>query len=444
MNARQIRIVAGALIWLFIIGWVGFRYAPGWFGEESAAGQSLTTFLTESSETRELKFKYSSNVRIGDPVFYKNEEGDLVQVGALRQVDSPESQNYEVTYCDWASVTFFSSAPALGPGDYLTLHQTPTSMDWVARFLFPPDRQAYIIRLIAEVYATHSEEVLSELMPILQSAWTETSVIIRDEVLESLARHRPEFEGLASRYRTEIVEGELIPLVGEEVWPIVRAEAQPVLEQVGEEIWKQASVFRFGWRALYDASPLPRRDLTHAEFARFVEDEAVPVLSRNLPLFMETQQAILQQIISNPKVQDVAKASLRKIGEDPELQGILLTVLRESILENEKLQEALLRTWNRPDLKEVMALTDQRLEPTVVQIGEEVFGSPYAGVTPEFARILRNKILLKDERWLILHKAENGIEVDPLVVENKNNDTLVVLEGSSNMENPFYYPARPR
>ena len=463
MITRQIRIIAGALVWLVILGWVGIKYVPGWFGDESVAGQSLTEYMVASQEIRELDFEYTSNVRIGDPIFARNIDGELVQVGAIRQVDSAESQDYDVCYCDWASVVFFSSAPDLQPGDYLTFHQTPTSMDWVARFLFPPETQSEIIGMLTEVYTDHSEAVLSELKPILQDAWQETSVIIRDELLKSLSRHRSEFEALGERYRTEIVDKELLPVIGDEVWPIVREEGRPVLEQVGQQIWQEASVFRFGWRALYDASPLPQKDLTSTEFTRFVEDEAVPVLTKNLPAFLEAQQSIMKQVIANPEVQAVVANSLEKISKDPELQRIILQVLKESILENEALQSTMLDVWNRPDLQYLKQLTDAKLEPTVVAIGEKVFGSPYTGVTPEFARILRNKILLKDERWFILNRVANwespeqakqdvppgqqpeGLFADhPLVVKHKDDKVLAVLPGESNMENPFYYPARQR
>jgi hypothetical protein len=443
MLLRKVRIGIGAAIWIGLLAWAGFRYLPAWFHNRSPAAEALTTFVVQPPRIRTLSFKYPSNVRIGDPVFFDNGTR-LIQVGAVRQVESPDSQDYRLVWCDWASATFFSTAPTLQPRDYLTFHQTPESMDWVLRFLFPPERRQRIAELVADVYARHSDEILNELLPVLQSVWTEISVMIRDELMASLARHQAEFEALGRRYQQEIVDAELIPLLGEEIWPIVRRHAEPVMESVGQQMWQRASVFRFGWRALYDASPLPERNLTQAEFARFVETEAIPILSDHLPQFLQAQQIILEEIVSNPAVQQVVTGSLQQIGDDPRLQQLLLQILQESILENRKLQAALQDVWQRPDLQQVLALTDQRLEPAVVQIGEEIFGSPYTGVTPEFARILRNKVLLKDRRWFILHQPGPDEEVDPLVPANQDPGTLIVLRGDSTMENPFYYPAKKR
>ncbi|MGI9517080.1 MAG: hypothetical protein ACR2NP_08550 [Pirellulaceae bacterium] len=438
------RIIIGILLWLAVITVAGLRFATDWIGSDSAASRSLAEYAFKPRTNWDLKFQYRSVVRIGDPVFFEHEDGRLVQVGALRQVDSPESRSHNETYANWASVTFFSSAPNIEAGDYLTSHETPNSMDWVARYLFPPSRRQEIARLITKVYAEHSQEIMRDLMPILQDAWDEISIIVRDELVESIRKRQPEFERLGVRFREEIVEKDLIPLINEEVWPLVQVQAQPLLEQVGEQIWQRASIWGFGWRAIYDASPLPRRDLTKQEFSRFLENEAMPIIVANLPRFFEAQQVVLEQLVQNPRVIETLRRSLIKIGSDTELQTLMLDVLRETLFENPRLANALRNIWRRPDLQRVLELTDRRMEPTVVRIGESVFGSPYYGVTPEFARILRNKILLKDRRWLILHKADDSAEAEPLIRDNQDPDTLIVLRGSSTMENPFYYPARDR
>ena len=443
MTPRKTRILIGILIWTVLLGWVGWRYIPICFGERSPTTTSLVQFFFKKQNERELHFELLSNVRIGDPIFFE-QAGRLVQVGKISQVDSRESQNYQTVATQWARATFFSSAPDLHSRDYLTLHETPESMDWVARFLFPPEKRLRIAELVTNVYATHSQEILGDLMPILTGVWSEASLLIRDELLLSLERHQPEFEALGRKYQAEIVEQQLIPLLGEEIWPVVLKHTKPILEVVGKEIWERASIFRFGWRAMYDASPLPSRNLTQAEFSRLVEQDAVPVLQENMPLFMKAQQAILYDIAENARVQMVLTDSLEEIVEDPEMQELILEILKEAILENEPLNQLLKEVWKRPDLQQVLALTDARLEPTVVNIGEEVFGSPYNGVTPEFARILRNKILLKDSRWLILQQPAPDQSVAPGVEDNADPHVMVVLPGESNLENPFYYPAKER
>ena len=441
---RAIRITIGVIIWTSILVYAGVKTLPS-LSKETSTGQALTTFMVKAPKVVELKFQQRSNIRIGDPIFVRLENDKLVQIGCLRQVSEPDSQSYKLTSTTYANATFFASAPELKPGDFLTYHKTPSSMDWVARFLLPQERRELIARKITKVYQRHSDEILERLVPVLEEAWSETSVVIRDEILMSLARHRPEFEALGARYRIEIVEQELIPILSKDIWPIVRQESQPLLEQVGEQIWKEASVWRFGWRALYDATPLPEKNLTKQEFSRFVENQAVPVLQRNLPKFVEAQEEVLAKIVNNPAVQQALRENLNTISEDPELRKLLLLVLRESIIENIALRDKLVDIWRGPEMQQVLALADSKFEGTVVEIGEEIFGTPYKGVTPEFARILRHKILLKDNRWFVLHRAQDNPGSMPLPTESdQGQHILTVIPGESTMENPFYYPAKKR
>ena len=49
-----------------------------------------------------------------------------------------------------------------------------------------------------------------------------------------------------------------------------------------------------------------------------------------------------------------------------------------------------------------MKMANGRLESTITRIGQSLFGSPNGKITPEFARVLRNRVLHKDDRWLVL------------------------------------------
>jgi hypothetical protein len=50
-----------------------------------------------------------------------------------------------------------------------------------------------------------------------------------------------------------------------------------------------------------------------------------------------------------------------------------------------------------------MKMANGRLESTITRIGQALFGSPKGKITPEFARVLRNRVLHKDDRWLVLN-----------------------------------------
>ena len=101
---------------------------------------------------------------------------------------------------------------------------------------------------------------------------------------------------IGDRLQADLVEKEIIPLVQDEIWPIVDEESRPLAAKVGQEIWNEVSVFRFGWRYLYDKTPLPDRKLTEKEFNRFVDQKAIPILEAHIGDFVELQKTLLKRV----------------------------------------------------------------------------------------------------------------------------------------------------
>ncbi len=441
--ANKIRLIIGIAVWIAVVFFVTQRFASYWGRSSDGVMQKLARFVSMPRRNFDLEFDQFRVIRIGDPIFHVDDQGRLIQIGSIRQVDTPESKEYLAVYTDWASAAMFSTAPSIRPGDYVTYHQTPESMDWVIRFMLPPEKRQEILALIATTFDENSAVILQELMPILQAAVGEASIIIREELVRAVGERRQQWQSIGRRFKSDIVDEEVIPLVNDEIWPIVQRQATPLMEQIGEQIWKRASIWRFGWRSLYDSLPLPEQNLTQQEFARFVEQEAIPVLQAHLPDFLEIQRRVLLEASNNEQVQEVFQSSLQEVVNDPELQLLVLDILREVFFENQRLRDTLLQIWQSPQTQRVLSLADERLEPAVLQIGESLFGSPTGGVTAEFARILRNKILKKDSRWLVLRHKDDPFESPPEKMPSEPG-VLAVVGGQSAMENPFYKPARDR
>ena len=220
-------------------------------------------------------------------------------------------------------------------------------------------------------------------------------------------------------------------------------------EEIGQEIWKEVSVWRFGWRYIYDRSPLPEKKLTEKEFNRFVENKAVPILENHLEDFIDVQKAVLTKISGNEKVKETVSASVQEISNDPKFRELVTSIFREALVENQRLKNTLREKWQTPSAQAAMARANQSLDPTVTKIGATLFGSTHTAITPEFARVLRNKVLHKDERWLTLHTKTNGdrdeelaariTESEMLNEEGLANERLLMLTARE----PAEYPRAP-
>jgi hypothetical protein len=147
---------------------------------------------------------------------------------------------------------------------------------------------------------------------------------------------------------------------------------------------------------------LPEKHLVEQEFRRFSDEEALPILMEHSDDFLAVVENSLKDTARNPRVRAALRRNLVKMMEDPQLQSVLGSIFREVVVDNPRLREALERNWQSPQAQAAFQLAGERLEPTVRRIGDWLFGTPAEGISPEFAKVLRNQILHKDRRWLLM------------------------------------------
>ena len=183
---------------------------------------------------------------------------------------------------------------------------------------------------------------------------------------------------------------------------MVRTHGEPLAEDIGRALWQRASVFRFGWRIVYDKSPLvPKKDLTRQEWDRFVKQEAIPVFESRVDDIVDVIKKILVDVSQNDRIRsEVSNLTAEVIG-DAELRSMVASILNEGIAENEELRKTWTIVWQSDEARQAIGLANDRLEPIVREIGDEIFGTRETGISPGFARVLRSQILRKDRSWIV-------------------------------------------
>lgn len=385
----------------------------------------LWRYATVQPQVAELTFDADCCARYGDPVFVIEGSKSVRQVGQVSKVVRTEAGLK-------GEAVFYSTAPRLRAAARLSFHQPPDSMEWVLRTMLPLEKRRQISAELTGAFEQHQAEVIRLLRPIVEDGLREAFAVVEADLPPAIRRRRPELEKLGGKYQREVVERELVPLVRNEIWPIVRRHAEPAATEVGREIWQRASVWRFAWRYAYDKLPLTDAQLLEKEFKRFVDEDAMPVLKDHTDDFIKVQQRILSDVAKNPQVRETVRSSLGKIANDPELQRITWEIIREVVVDNPRLKEVLDKHWHSDRTQRAIQATAQRLEPSVRRIGEMLLGTPEKGVTPEFARVLRNQILRKDRRWLVLK-----MDAEQDCLPRDARPILRVSRGPTDALNPF-------
>ncbi|OYP29952.1 hypothetical protein [Rhodopirellula sp. MGV] len=271
----------------------------------------------------------------------------------------------------------------------------------VVEVMFPPEKQRLIRDRLTLAMKQHGEELARSLTPLVEQTFRKSLPLIEDSFRDSVASHRVEIERLGRRWNQQMVEKRLIPLAKKEILPIVQKHGRPPAEEVGREIWDRASLFRFGWRAIYDKSPLPQKDLLRQEWQRFVDEDAVPILESHMDEIVVAIQRTLTDVSNNSAVRREVTRAANELASDPETRKLVQVILKEAIVENERLKQLWREIWTSDEATTALELASQRLEPVIRSIGDDLFGNEEMGINPDFARVLRSQILREDRQWVI-------------------------------------------
>lgn len=431
---RRTRTIIGLCVWgiLSLLG--GWALIRDFSNVDRGTAEQVSQFVLGRRHTIQLKFPTPQILSVSESIFERR--GDkYFRVGEIVETQHLFSDGIDTGWTTAATAEIYSSAAPIRGTDRLTYIPANESMSWVISSMLTGERRARINQLLQDAYFEHHREITDHFRPIIEQSLQEASVIIWEDLQRVAPEYDDRWRQVGDRYRADLVDGRLVPLLRNEIWPIIVHESQPLVNQIGEQIWSRASIWRFGWRAMYDMLPLTQRDLAQQEFERFVQSDAIPVLEANLSRILQLQQEIFQKIVQNPKVQSEISASLKHVLQDQEAQAIVIDMLQRVVVNNPRLNNVLVDIWNSPRAKQVIELANDRMEYTIASIGEELFGNPRTAITPEFSRVLRFKVLHKDCQWLLL---ERGPEDGAML------ESIDVQVGLELIENPFHVPAEKR
>ncbi len=419
MNAAVMYRVLGMVFWGVLLGASGSAIARFLVRDRAAAEHdspgSLVRFLIGPT-AQPLAIDPVGTLRVGDPVFFESPNHGWRQIGFVSRTSVVASAKAT------PHVTGGSPAVAIELDWYasepdpkrcqLTQHHNDGRMADVVRMLFPAEKRERIQQHLVEAFQLHGDQISAAVVPLVEQSLRESLPLIEAELKASVSRHRSEVEAVAGRLNRDLVQGRLIPLAKEQLMPIVRRHAEAPAEAIGRELWDRASLWRFGWRAVYDSTPLPNKGLVREEWKRFVDEEATEVIESHLDELTVAVQRIVADVASDPTIRKELAEAAESVADDPPSRALVQTILKEAVVENQSLRNRWREIWTSEQATAALSIAGSRLEPVVRKIGDEIFGSRSEGIDPDFARVLRHQILGKDRRWIVAAALPGDIHSD--------------------------------
>lgn len=389
---KRVRVGVGLAFWsgLAAVLWVSMADR----GKTAPADQPAVQIWHYYTGDRKLELQLppESALSPGDPVFIADSQGMLTQVGIVLDARGGQA----------AEAALFPSAPTFGElhAYYLS---NPDSIRWVVQTLLPPQRRQEIEAEMSAALQEHRQELLQAIRPVVEHGVRDAFAVLKDDLPRAVADHRPQIEALAARYESEILKDKLVPLVKQEVWPIVRRDSEPLARQIGVELWDRVSVWSFVWRGTLDKLPLVRgRDRVEMELQRFVDEEALPILQRHEADYQAVITRIVRDAANNPSVQAGFRSSFSQVASDPQLRQLISDIVQQAVVSNPRFWAAVRQNLTSPEAQEALRVAGDRFEPTIRHIGDLVLGTREHGLTSEFNRVLRQQVLLKDRQAIII------------------------------------------
>jgi hypothetical protein len=427
---KNLRIAVGALIWLgLLVAAVVYCWRDVSQQQSSTVAQ-LSEFILKPRHEILLQFPEPQLLYVGDPIFERRGDryirvGEIVSTSGVRGVDAEDD------YAEQAIAEIYSSASPMGTGDQLTYYPASDSMGWVIMSLLTPKKRQKIEAILTEAYQEHFDEISEEFRPLVLQTLESAAPLIWDQLLQSIEERRAQWSEIGYRYKIELLDKQVAPLLQRTIWPATVRQFEPLVTEIGQELWSRLSLWGFGWRYMYDVSPLPHR-------------VAVPVIESHLPEILDGVRQLLETLSANQEVRAVIANSLQAIAEDRQVRELAIGLLREVLLQNERLHQMLIEIWQSPQAQQAIRLTNDRLDYAVTSIGAELFGDPFVAITPEFSRVLRYKVLKKDFHWFLLERADpSAPQYKPDAQASGLSKTSVII-GEPSLENPFHLPAEKR
>ena len=420
------RLIFGVLLWIGIFAFAVILLRNT-VSSTPRASRMLLDYVTKQRRLIEVEFPVQVVLSRGTPVF-SSDPTQINPIGVVSSLAGSESNFKGAARTERASILLYGNAPRLSEGDFANYHSAPDNTEWVLKTMLPDEKRQEISALIASAYQENQKEILDAFRPILNESIATASQIIREELNVAFEKRGSQLEELGARYRKELIEEKIVPLVKSEIVPIVQLESEPLVGEIGQEIWGEVSVFGFGWRYIYDKTPLPDRKLTEREFSRFADQKAIPIIMSHMDEIIEVQKRVIRKVAKNPKIKASLTESFQSVLKDAETQALLTEIFEDVLINNERLKLALEKQWQSPAAQRAISLANERLEPTINEIGVSLFGSPNGEITPEFARVVRHRILHKDSRWLTI---ETQGMVDSIEVQPKSIPGHIFTEDSS-------------
>lgn len=408
---RYLRISIGALFWCCILA-LGVRLLTSARDTEVSTLSQLGEFFSQEKERLVIRFPDKVRILVGDDVEVAGSRAGEVEAlldesGNVLPWISGKVGAVRIRFYDSRRVALHADASA-------RLVIIPLAAAWVMQTLFTSEKIPEIAEEWNRTMLLHRREIFDLLTPIVRDVIIDLGRHVETELPAFLTRHTERIKALGDGMQSPQEREQLASLFEKEIWPIAQPKIRPIIEDLSREVWEKLPIWELTWLLAYQNLPLTRDDHLKNAWASFLEGQVVPIILSRSDEILGTAREVAREAFKKEKLRRTLRQTLAGLIREPGFHELCQIFLQEVILDSSRFHETMLRRWSAPEVQRAVAAASTHIEPMARRMGDIVLGTREEGITPEFARVLRSQILLKDRQRIVI---DPGSETAPALTE---------------------------
>lgn len=398
--SRTQRIVVGALIWIGAAAAVWPSVRAGSERLEAPSGK-LWRFATHSR--RIVEQDLPGPLAVGDPILTP----DRTRLGAIVAIGTSASATWELPDAPRYPVTIAFDPEATVPEKFsLDTRATPMDGAWVVETILPEEKRRFVEDEIRVFLRDHEETFMAFVRPLAEEVVAEGTKVLEANLSKALSKREKEIHALLDRHREQIRK-EVVPVLKKELGPSAKTKADPILREIGRELWDELPMWSLGWRAFVDVIPGTRQDRVDKWWAEFVDDKAIPILEKHEPELMKALEELIEEGGRNPAIRKELSKATKRLAKDPAFRKLARGILEDALIRPFQARELLERLLKDPAHRARMRKLSEAFAPTLQRIARKLTVDEKTGeIDPNLVRVLRRVVFHKDARYVELVPAK--------------------------------------
>lgn len=311
---------------------------------------------------------------------------------------------------------------ALRQGTVAVRRSQGRSFVYALQTLLTDERRAALAQKWQEFRALHEAAVVAELQPVVADLLEGGAALVEQELPAALARHGAELDLLLKRLRTEVGRDQLLPLLTEEVWPVVVRHAAAPAETIGRELWEKVPLFDIAVRAAADKVLEKEPVRVEQRWREFVKEEALPTLAAHEPEMTAALAAIARELLQSDAIHRRVSAVVDSLLQDPEAKRLTAILTRELLFDNQRLREFVRQRLEDPEVRGRLQRVSDRLQEFLDPVGDLLLlDESRTAINPDLARLIRLLLLKRDAQVLYLEPGDGPILLPGSEIEGRHD-----------------------